>query len=540
MRIVTLRPPDLAQRRPDPMGLIGQTLDGQFRVDEVIGEGGFSVVYKGHHLGLGEAIAIKCLRLEASLGSAMVESFVRRFRDEGRILYRLSQGNLHIVRSVASGTTIAPATSSLIPYIVLEWLEGCSLGQDLDRRRAAGMRGRTLDEVMLLLDSAAMAVAYAHEAGVVHRDLNPGNIFLTQTREGVKAKVLDFGLAKVVSDHHLELGPRAATYGKIRIFSPAYAAPEQLDDRVGKIAPWTDVYTFAIVMLEALCDDPPISGDDLGVIVGKTLDPAHRPTPRALGLGPDRVPDAVEAAFARALALDPRERFRDLGEMWGTLKAALRRPDPPPAMTPPQKKRRDITPTELLFRPEDVIAGGPQTQRMVDDAGGGPSKPPAGSSSSDASSSDVSSSDASSSDASSSDVSSSSASSSGASSPSASSSSTSSSDVSRSSAASFPRFDQTLRMDDPSLQSMARSFDRARANFPMQVPVPMQMQMRPPMQMQMWPREHDGSSVAGTGSTGLVRSRSGIWLVVLAILVGATLALFGLLLVASVLHVRSR
>jgi serine/threonine-protein kinase len=324
------------------MGLIGQTLDGQFRVDEVIGEGGFSIVYKGLHLGLGEAIAIKCLKLEASLGSAMVESFLRRFRDEGRILYRLSQGNLHIVRSIASGTTIVPGTSSLIPYTVLEWLEGRSLAQELDLRRAAGMRGRTLEEVMLLLDSAAMAVAYAHEAGVVHRDLNPGNIYLAQTREGVRAKVLDFGLAKVVSDHYLELGPRALTFGKIRIFSPAYAAPEQLDDRIGKIAPWTDVYTFAIVLLETLCDEPAVGGEDLGVIAGKTLDPVSRPTPRVLGLGPDRIPDSVEAVFARALALDPRERFRDLGEMWGTLKAALRRPDgrPPPSRSSHVPRRR--------------------------------------------------------------------------------------------------------------------------------------------------------------------------------------------------------
>jgi serine/threonine-protein kinase len=455
------------------MGLIGHTLDGQFRVDEVIGEGGFSVVYKGHHLGLGEAIAIKCLKLEASLGSAMVESFVRRFRDESRILYRLSQGNLHIVRSIASGTTVAPQTASLIPYTVLEWLEGHSLAQELDRRRDAGMRGRTLEEVILLLDSAAMAVAHAHEAGVVHRDLNPGNIFLTQTREGMKTKVLDFGLAKVVSDHHLELGPRAVTFGKIRIFSPAYAAPEQFDDRIGKIAPWTDVYTFAIVLLETLCDEPPVSGEDLGVIVGKTLDPNHRPTPRALGLGPDRVPDAAEAVFARALPLDTRERFSDGGEMWGTLKAALRKPDPRPLPRPPNRKRRD-TPTDLLIRPEDIAsAGAPHTQRIPPAAGRVPSKPP-----------------------------------------------TSTPHMAGSHAAAvFPRLDQTLRMDDSNVQAMARSYDRARTTPPMQMP-------------------HEAS---GSWQSAVVPpKRTSLWLVIVAVLVGAAVALGGLLLVARVLHVRFR
>jgi serine/threonine-protein kinase len=415
----------------------------------------------------------------------MVESFVRRFRDESRILYKLSQGNLHIVRSIASGTTVAPRTSSLIPYTVLEWLEGRSLAEELDLRRAAGMRGRTLDEVMLLLDSAAMAVAYAHEAGVVHRDLNPGNIFLTQTREGVKAKVLDFGLTKVVSDHHLELGPRAVTFGKIRIFSPAYAAPEQFDDRVGKIAPWTDVYTFAIVLLETLCDDPPVSGEDLGVIVGKTLDPNNRPTPRALGLGPDRIPDAAEAVFARALALDPRERFRDLGEMWGTLKAALRKPDPPKrAKPPPAMKRRD-TPTDLLIRPEDIAnAGAPHTQRMPPAAGRMPSKPPA-------------------------------------------------SAPSISSAASFPRLDQTLRMDDSTLQSMARSYDRTRGASPM----PGSSAGSSPSSAALRPNEMSGE---WSQSAVIAPKRTSVWLVVLAMVVGAALALGGLLLVARVLHVRFR
>src|SRR5262245_59737819 len=113
--------------RPDPFGLIGQVLDGQFRVDSCVGEGGFSVVYKGHHLGLGEPIAIKCLKLPGSMGTALVESFVHRFRDERRLHYRLSQGNLYIARSIASGTTLAPATGALVPYMVLEWLEGRSL-----------------------------------------------------------------------------------------------------------------------------------------------------------------------------------------------------------------------------------------------------------------------------------------------------------------------------------------------------------------------------------------------------------------------------
>ena len=136
----------------DPFGLVGQVLDGQFRVDAHVGEGGFSVVYRGTHVGLSEPIAVKCLKLPAALGSALVDSFVRRFRDESRLQYKLSQGNLHIVRSLGSGTTIAPATSALVPYTVLEWLEGKSLAQEFNDRRDAGQHGRPIREVVALLD----------------------------------------------------------------------------------------------------------------------------------------------------------------------------------------------------------------------------------------------------------------------------------------------------------------------------------------------------------------------------------------------------
>jgi serine/threonine protein kinase len=304
----------------DPFGLIGQVLDGQFRVDQFVGEGGFSIVYRGHHLGLDEPIAIKCLKLPSALGSALVESFVRRFRDESRLHYRLSQGNLAIARSIASGTTMSPSTSALVPYMVLEWLEGRSMAQDFEVRRAQGLTGRSLDETVRLLDSAAQGLAYAHAQGVVHRDINPGNLFIATTRHGVQLKVLDFGVAKIVSDHALEMGPRAQTIGQIRIFAPAYGAPEQFDDAMGAIGAQTDVYSFSMILLEALRDLPVREGEHLGEFAVKALD-ANLPTPRALGIP---VGDAVEACFARAVALRASERPADVGELWGNLKHAIR------------------------------------------------------------------------------------------------------------------------------------------------------------------------------------------------------------------------
>jgi serine/threonine-protein kinase len=306
----------------DLYGIEGQVLDGQFRVDRAIGEGGFSVVYRGLHIGLDEPVAIKCLKLQAPLASSIVDGIVRRFRDESKIHYRLSRGSLHIARTIAAGTTMAPATGALVPYMVLEWLEGFTLSEELRARRMRGEQGRSLPEVIRLLDPVAEAMAFAHAQGVVHRDLNPSNIFVAHAQGTSKLKVLDFGVAKVISDHALSLGPRVATIGQIRMFTPAYAAPEQFHDALGVIGPYTDVYSFAVLVVELLADRTPIEGEHIGEYADRALDPGRRPTPRSMGVA---VGDAVEAVLARAVTVDPSQRPHDIGEFWGMLKNAATR-----------------------------------------------------------------------------------------------------------------------------------------------------------------------------------------------------------------------
>jgi len=281
----------------DPFGLIGHVIDTHLRVDKAIGEGGASVVYKGHHLGLDEPVAIKCLKLSTAPDAAAVESFVRRFRDESRISYRLSRGNLDIVRSITSGTTTS-AAGAVVPYMALEWLEGRSLAEDLKERRAQKQRGRPLEEALALFEPAAQAIAYAHMQGVVHRDIKPGNLFLAETKEGTRMKVLDFGIAKILHDEVLGQAPHQTSVG-VFLFSPSYGAPEQFDPKVRKIGPWTDVYALAVVLLEVLRDKKVRSADNVANQVIRALDPQNRPTPRALGL---EVGDAVEEVMARAVA----------------------------------------------------------------------------------------------------------------------------------------------------------------------------------------------------------------------------------------------
>jgi len=365
----------------DPFGLIGQLLDGQYRVDALVGEGGFSAVYRGTHVGLGEPIAVKCLKLSQAvqqvsavqapasqapatpvMNSVVVDTFVKRFRDEGRILYKLSQGNLDVVRCLASGTTTAPATGALVPYLVLEWLEGRSLQDDLESR---GGRGRSLEETMSLLEPVLDAIAYAHEMGVVHRDISTGNVFLTASRErGVRAKVLDFGVAKVMTDD-LDIGPRPQTLAQIRIYSPAYAAPEQFDSRLGAPGPHTDVYSLALVASEVLAGRPARTGETLGAVMQSALDDAAPRTPRALGAN---VPDAVEQVFARALSTDPAKRQKDAAELARELRGALAARG---AMDLSKTARQppEVSPSTQRMSPEASLGALKSTVRM-------PSAPP--------------------------------------------------------------------------------------------------------------------------------------------------------------------
>jgi serine/threonine protein kinase len=302
----------------EPFGLTGQLIDGQFRVERAIGEGGFSVVYRGMHVGLSEPIAIKCLKLTATLDGESIEVFTRRFRDEGRLLYRLGQGNLDIVRCIMAGTTVAP-TGALVPYMVLEWLEGRSLSMDLKARREQKLRGRSLEEIVAVFDPGAMALDYAHRQGVVHRDVKPANLFMAASQGRVRMKVLDFGLAKILDE---TIGiTQAATVGNFMMCSPRYAAPEQFDPKIGAVGPWTDVYSLALVLLEALRDEKVRKGDGLIGCMQEAVDPKADISGKALGM---HLPPRIEAALARAVAMDPQARQRTAGELWEELKTATR------------------------------------------------------------------------------------------------------------------------------------------------------------------------------------------------------------------------
>lgn len=127
----------------DPFGWVGATVDGKYRIDAMVGEGGFGIVYRGQHLGFGETVAIKCLRVPAALADDERERFFDSFLAEGRLLHRLSRSTAGIVQALDVGGAVSP-NGVWTPYLVLEWLDGRPLEDDLEERYQQGKGGRTL------------------------------------------------------------------------------------------------------------------------------------------------------------------------------------------------------------------------------------------------------------------------------------------------------------------------------------------------------------------------------------------------------------
>lgn len=304
----------------DPLGIAGTLVAEKYRVERLVGEGGHSVVYKAQQTIWKEPVAIKFYRSLAHAPVGTRDALLADFIQEGRLLATLSSRSAAVVQARDVGTLTTP-DGLWVPYMVLEWLEGKSLCDVLDAERAQNLPARQIHEVMAMLESAAVALEVAHTQGVAHRDIKPENLFVLGDARavGVMVKVLDFGVAKVMS------GPAVASVAQtgntITAFTPRYAAPEQFNRDYGATGPWTDVYALALVMLEVMRQGVPAFADeDVIALARRSSDPTRRPTPRALGLD---VTLAVEAVFARALAVAPNDRYPGAGAFWAALHQAV-------------------------------------------------------------------------------------------------------------------------------------------------------------------------------------------------------------------------
>ncbi len=302
----------------DPFDLCGVTIDAKYRVASVVGDGGFGVVYRGVHKGFGELIAIKCLKIPGDLDDAARAELLEKLQDEGRLLHRLSKATSGIVQALDVGAMTTPG-GSWVPYLVLEWLEGETLAEFLKARLAAGDAGMDLADAIQLLDPVAKALAVAHAQKVAHRDVKPANIFLTEVGGTRTAKVLDFGIAKVLSDHRGYTTALESTNMTPAAFTPRYGAPEQFNKQRGATGPWTDVFALALVLVECVSGRKGLEGDDPTQLYIASADPNLRPTLAARGV---TVPDAVDRVLAKALEVEAKNRYTDAGAFWSALRDA--------------------------------------------------------------------------------------------------------------------------------------------------------------------------------------------------------------------------
>src|SRR5580704_12483536 len=191
-----------ADSRRDTLGITGTVIADKYRIGPVIGEGGFSVVYRAEHMIWQQPVAIKCFKILANAPEDQRAELLDGFIQEGKLMAQLSSRSAAIVQARDVGNFITQ-DGQWIPFMVLEWLEGKPLDSVLWEERRSGLPHRSLPEALALLEPAAAALEIAHQRGIAHRDIKPANFFVLGDPRGpgVYVKVLDFSIAKVMAEH---------------------------------------------------------------------------------------------------------------------------------------------------------------------------------------------------------------------------------------------------------------------------------------------------------------------------------------------------
>ena len=305
-------------RGGDVFGLVGTTLADKFRVERLLGEGGFGVVYGGTHLVLGVPVAIKCLK-PVGVTEAQREHNAQAFLREARILFGL--GHPSIVRLYDVG--VVP--QGQVPYAVLELLRGPTLQDEITTRAVQGKRFDK-DELVSIFAPIFEAVGYAHERGIVHRDLKPANLMLVTDGHRATPKVLDFGTARGGLGTGEVVAPSAfaasVAAGSERTgFTPLYAAPEQWDAAYGATGPATDVFSLGLTLFEACLLAYPFDVSGGLMAIWRAVSDDRRPPLRTVR--PD-LPDELEEVLRRATRVRSSERYADARELCASFRTAMK------------------------------------------------------------------------------------------------------------------------------------------------------------------------------------------------------------------------
>jgi|SRR5450631_439950 len=279
--------------------LIGTVLvDGSYRVERLIGEGGMGAVYEATHLRLAKRVAVKVMARELTSNPEALA----RFHREAMVTSGL--GHPHIVQILDFSTT-----PSGEPFLVMEFLDG----EDLDHRlRRIGRLPAS--KVVHIVKQVASALAATHAKTIVHRDLKPANIFLLEVAGEIDfVKVLDFGISKVRSAS-TKLTRTSSVMG-----TPNYMSPEQAKGQVEDIDESTDQWALACIAWECLAGEGPFVGENIPSILFQIV---HEPPP-ALATKVSGLQPQVEKVLLRALAKDKADRFANVKDFALALDGAV-------------------------------------------------------------------------------------------------------------------------------------------------------------------------------------------------------------------------
>jgi serine/threonine protein kinase len=324
----------LLSRRPH---LPGDVIANRYKLERSLGDGGMGQVFVAENMAIGRQVAIKVLRAEL-LADA---SFRARFQQEAQAIAAIEHRNVARFFDLVVGDPT---------FLVMEFVPGPTLSEAL--------RGEKQLELVRALNIArrlCWALDAAHRAGVIHRDIKPGNVILAPDEElGEEPKLIDFGLAKLRSTTPENALTRA---GQI-LGTPHYMSPEQVSD--GNIDARSDVYALGCVLFHMLCGRPPFVGEEMQVLY-KHL---HTPPPSPSQLLPS-LPARLDEILGRALAKQPAARFASMREMASALGTIDRRAPRPSAEVEPSPAPRQPPPSR-----RGLIAGGVVVAAAVAALGG--------------------------------------------------------------------------------------------------------------------------------------------------------------------------
>jgi beta-lactam-binding protein with PASTA domain/tRNA A-37 threonylcarbamoyl transferase component Bud32 len=263
-------------------------LGDRYELDGVVGRGGMAEVYRAHDIRLDRVVAIKTLRIDL----ARDQTFQARFRREAQSAASLN--NPSIVAVYDTGEDMASGIP--VPYIVMEFVDGRTV-RDLLQADHRLLPERALE----IIDGVLGALDYSHQSGIVHRDIKPGNVMVTRNGD---IKVMDFGIARAMSDNQATMTQTAQVIGTAQYLSPEQARGERVDAR-------SDLYSTGCLMYELLTGRPPFTGDSPVAIAYQHV--RENPVPPSV-VDPD-IPSWADAIVLKAMAKDPGDRYQSAAEM---------------------------------------------------------------------------------------------------------------------------------------------------------------------------------------------------------------------------------